>query len=185
MLTDIEDSTRLWEHQTEMERVVTGNHALTREVVADHGGWVVKSTGDGALALFDEAVDAIAAAADLQRALSTRRWPAIGEVRLRVGLNTGMCKVADGDVLGRPPNLASRLQAAGHGGQILLSGRRPSGRTRLSGDTSLRDLGYFLIRGFDEPVAVYMVVADGLRSELPPLRAVWAGSGTLPRTTRS
>ena len=123
MLTDIEDSTRLWEHHaTEMERVVTGNHALTREVVADHGGWVVKSTGDGALALFDDAVDAIAAAADLQRALSTRRWPAIGELRLRVGLNTGMCKVADGDVLGRPPNLASRLQAAGHGGQILLSG---------------------------------------------------------------
>jgi hypothetical protein len=92
-----------------------------------------------------------------------------------------MCKVADGDVLGRPPNLASRLQAAGHGGQILLSGATAdAARTELSEGTSLRDLGYFLIRGFDEPVAVYMVVADGLRTELPPLRAAWAGSGALP-----
>ena len=71
--------------------------------------------------MFADAADAVAAAVDIQRELSPD-VAGIGELQVRIGLNTGTCRLTNGDVLGRPPNLAARLQSAGHGGQILLSG---------------------------------------------------------------
>ena len=140
-------------------------------------GEVIKSTGDGILAVFADAADAVDAAVDIQRQVALQEWPGIGVLRVRIGLNSGTCRRTSGDILGRPPNLASRLQSAGHGGQILLSGTTATACSgRLRRDEELVDLGLYLIRGFDEPIAVHTVVAEGLRSGFPPLRAAAARS---------
>ncbi len=182
LLTDIQDSTWLWEHHPEeMEVVVPDHHRLVGEVVLRLRGWVIKSTGDGIMALFRDAADAVDAAVEIQQEVRARRWPGIGELRVRIGLNSGRCKVTDGDVLGRLPNLAARLQAAGHGGQILLSGTTAAECVgHLRRGVALVDLGRYLIRGFDEPVDVHAVVADGLPAEFPPLRAPTGGLDELP-----
>jgi predicted ATPase/class 3 adenylate cyclase len=182
LLTDIQDSTWLWEHYPDdMEHVVPDHHQLAGASVGGHGGQVIKSTGDGILAVFTDAANAVAAAIDIERRVTSRTWPGIRDLQLRIGLDSGACKLIDGDVMGRSPNLAARLQSAGHGGQILLSGATAAECTgRLPDGAELLDLGRYLIRGFDEPIAVHTITAEGLRTEFPPLRAPYSGFDALP-----
>ncbi len=71
LFTDIEGSTRLWEQEPERMRLALARHdALARKAVEDHGGLVVKTTGDGIHAAFGDPADGVAATLDLQRALA-------------------------------------------------------------------------------------------------------------------
>ena len=180
LLTDIENSTWLWEHHpADMAVVIPAHHELVARLV-ELAGQFVKSTGDGVLAVFRDAIDAVACAVEIQREVTQRAWQGIGRLHVRIGITTGRCSLAGGDVIGRPPNLAARLQTAGHGGQILVSGSTAAACAGRSPGVVLRDLGEYTMRGFDEPVGVHMVLADGLRSEFPPLRAAYRGFEDLP-----
>jgi class 3 adenylate cyclase len=60
LFTDIEGSTRLWEHEPErMQPALARHDALARSAVEGHGGTIVKTTGDGIYAAFDQPLDAI------------------------------------------------------------------------------------------------------------------------------
>ena len=72
LFTDIEASTRLWQEQPDAMRAALARHDdLLHRSIADHHGLLVKSTGDGALAAFGTATDAIGAAIVAQRAIDT------------------------------------------------------------------------------------------------------------------
>ncbi len=99
-------------------------------------------------------------------------FPDVGELRLRVGITTGFCSLREGELYGRPPNLASRLEAAGHGGQILLSDATAQACAgRLPDEIELFELGRYDIRGYPEPIVLHSVVADGLRAVFPSVHA--------------
>jgi class 3 adenylate cyclase len=116
LFTDIEDSTRLWEeHPTAMP------DALAREAITRHAGHVVKTTGDGALATFGTAYDALNSAIAAQRSLTEEAWGPTGPLSMRMGLHTGEAYARGGDYYGRAPNRAARLMGLAHGGQILVS----------------------------------------------------------------
>ena len=71
LFTDIEGSTRLWEEQPERMRPALAHHdAMARRAVEENRGVVVKTTGDGIHAAFDDPLDAIAATLALQRAIA-------------------------------------------------------------------------------------------------------------------
>jgi class 3 adenylate cyclase/predicted ATPase len=182
LFTDIEGSTHLWEtYPDDMEGAVRLHNQLISQAVDSAGGRVLRFMGDGVLAVFGDATQAVAAAVDIQRQIDSRPWPGIGELRVRMGLNTGPCRIDNGELYGRPPNLAARLESASHGGQILVSdatARACAGNLRPG--EHLFNLGRFPIRGFDEPVVVHSVVADGLRSAFPPLRTPFRGFDELP-----
>jgi predicted ATPase/class 3 adenylate cyclase len=182
MFTDIENSTWLWEqHGDDMEAAVVGHNALVSSLVDAAGGRVLRFMGDGVLAVFVDACPALAAAIDIQRAFTSRIWPKIGELRLRIGLNTGVCRVEGGELFGRPPNLAARLESAAHGGQILLSeATAQAARPRLRPGEQLFELGRYHIRGFAEPTVIHSLLADGLPSVFPPLRTPYLGFDDLP-----
>lgn len=164
-----------------MGGVVRDVNETSTAVVAGHGGVVIRPTGDGVLALFEDAADAVRAAVAVQRALLARTWTGVGAVRVRIGLNTGPCTIHGGEVYGRPPNLASRLQSVGHGGQILVSETTATAcRGLLDDDIELFDLGRYRIRGFDDVVVVFGLVATGLAAVFPPLRTAYAGWDELP-----
>ncbi len=77
LLTDIEASTRQWEMDAAtMDAAVTWHDLVLRNAVEAHGGWVVKSTGDGMLAVFDRATTALNAAIEAQVALRADDLPA-------------------------------------------------------------------------------------------------------------
>ena len=85
LFTDIEGSTKLWEHQHDlMQEAFRRHEAILRQAIAAHGGYAYKMIGDAFQAAFQTAPDALLAALAAQQALAAEPWGAIGEVRVRM-----------------------------------------------------------------------------------------------------
>src|SRR5947209_3363465 len=99
LFTDIEGSTKLWEHHTAaMQAALACHDALLRQIVVGHAGHVFKTVGDAFYAVFSAAPDAAAAALAAQRALHAATWDArIGVLRVRMALHTGLAELRGGD----------------------------------------------------------------------------------------
>ena len=171
LFTDLEGSTRLWEEHPDAMRAALARHdEVVSNAIEGRGGYVVKTTGDGFLAAFASASDAVAAAIDAQLALAGEPWPETGPLRVRMGVHTGAAELRDRDYHGPALNRAARLMSVGHGGQVLVS-LVTSELIRGSG-VDLMDLGSHQLRGLAEPEHVFQVVHPGLESEFGPLRSV-------------
>lgn len=122
LFTDIEGSTALWEKHPEAMRGALARHDfIMSAAVEGHGGHVFKTVGDAFYAAFDDAPSALHAACRAQRHLADAAHPEIGTLRVRMALHSGAVETRDGDYFGPPLNRVTRLLAAGHGGQVLLS----------------------------------------------------------------
>jgi class 3 adenylate cyclase len=150
LFTDLENSTVLWEQSPQAMLSALAQHdALLKKAVEAHHGRIVKTTGDGLHATFVSPVDGVAAALVGQQALATATWPgAIGPLKVRMGLHTGISQERDGDYYGLDVNLAARIMGLGYGGQILLSEvtTKLVGRSLPPG-SSLADLGDHRLKG--------------------------------------
>src|SRR4029453_18653717 len=92
LLTDIEDSTRLWDDDTDVMSAALETHErVIAEVVATHDGRLLRERGEGdsTLSVFARASDAVAAALDVQRALRGPTWPHELILSTRMALHTG------------------------------------------------------------------------------------------------
>ena len=123
LFTDIEGSTRLWDAFPDDMRLALSLHDRAVEAaVATCGGHVVKNTGDGMFAAFSSAPEAAAAAVAAQQALASMEWPVvIGSLGVRMALHTAEVFPTGDDYLSPEVNRVARIEAAGHGGQVLLS----------------------------------------------------------------
>jgi predicted ATPase/class 3 adenylate cyclase len=172
LFTDVEGSTRLlqrlgtdaYREQLELHR------ELLRAAFARHGGREVEMQGDSFHVVFARASDAVAAAADLQRALSEAKWPYREPIRVRVGIHTGEPQAAGDLFVGLDIHRAARVMAAGHGGQVLASETTAAlvGNDLPSG-LGLRDLGLHRLKDFDEPQRLYQL-GDRV---FPPLKTLY------------
>jgi predicted ATPase/class 3 adenylate cyclase/transcriptional regulator with XRE-family HTH domain len=182
LFTDIEGSTQRWEqHPRAMPSARVRHDLLLRQAITAHGGHVFKIVGDGFSAAFARATDALDAALAAQRALAADDWGLLGPLRVRMALHTGVAEERDGDYLGPPLNRLTRLLAAAHGGQILLSravwelacDHRPP-------HVVLRDLGTHRLKDLTRPEQIFPVVTFDLPAEFPPLRTLDAQRTNLP-----
>src|SRR6266566_4648428 len=161
LFTDIEGSTRLLDELPDAYPSALAEHRRAlREVFARHGGVEVDTQGDAFFVAFARASDAVAAAAEGQRAL------AHGPVRVRMGLHTGEPTVTADGYVGLDVHRASRIATAGHGGQILLS----QSTRDLAGRDDVHDLGEHRLKDLSTPLRIYQL-GDG---EFPPLRTLFA-----------
>ena len=123
LFTDLEGSTGLWEAHPDAMRAALARHdELVGGAIEARRGYVVKSTGDGFLAAFASAADAVAA----PRSTRSSRWPPNrGRRPARCGCawasTPGRRRSATATTTARPLNRAARLMSVGHGGQILVS----------------------------------------------------------------
>ena len=171
---EVEDSSRLWAaHPTKMAAAVARLDGLVRAVVDRHGGWIFAAAGETFGASFHRADDAAAWARELQLEASSEPWPGGVELRLRIGLHTGETEERAGSYFGAAVNTAGRIAAAGHGGQILVSGVTSD----LLDRREVLDLGTYRLDG--EASGVRIVQLDDGRH--PPLRTEDSGRGNLPR----
>ena len=163
-----------------MDQAVGRHFEVLRRVIRDHGGSVVKSTGDGVFAVFGRPVDGVHAAADVQRELHAVDWP-VDSLRVRMGLHTGSCIERDGDLYGRAVNKAARLEQAAYGGQVLLSEVTAAlVRDELGEGLALVYLGDHHFDGIVDATQVHQLAIDGLPSDHPPLRTGDLGLERLP-----
>jgi class 3 adenylate cyclase len=91
--------------------------------IAEYGGRVVKTAGDGMLLEFGSADAALRCAIDLQRAMSAENLPLSSEERIefRIGINLGDIIVDGSDIAGDGVNVAARLEALPEPGGICVS----------------------------------------------------------------
>ncbi len=126
--------------------------------VAEYGGRIVKTTGDGTLVEFSSAVHAVQHAIDVQRGLAERnaRLPEEQRIRLRVGVNVGDIIIDSEDIYGDGVNVAARIEGLAEPGQTLISSAvYEQVRRKLAVD--FEDLGEHALKNIAEPVHVYRV----------------------------
>lgn len=125
---------------------------LTRVSVAEQGGRVVKSTGDGALATFDDPSQAITAAQGLIADLAD------AGLDIRVGIHFGQIEMMGDDVAGLAVHLASRISALAGSGDIYVSG---TVRDLLLGSpVEFDDRGTHDLKGIPEQWQILAVTSD-------------------------
>jgi class 3 adenylate cyclase/tetratricopeptide (TPR) repeat protein len=144
---------------------------LLAAAVEEQGGTTVKGLGDGILATFGAATDAVAAATAIQRAIerTNRRVDDARRLVVRVGVSAGDVSWEDGDCHGTPVITAARLCDRAVGGQILVDDL-VRGLARGRTEHSFRLVGELELKGLAEPVAAYEVPwepAVGDRAPLP------------------
>ena len=182
LFTDIEGSSRLEQQvgTTQYAQLRARHRAILRAAIADHGGVERGTEGDSFFIVFTDPAGALAAAVDAQRGLAGEPWPADAPIRVRMGLHAGQAFMSEGDYVGIDINRTARIEAAAHGGQIVVSDAlRGLLGDAPAGDVRLIDLGTHRLKDF-EPLRLHQVVAGGLLSEFPPLRSLESRMNTLP-----
>jgi len=124
---------------------------------AHHGRWV-KSTGDGLLAEFPSALDAVECAVEFQRRVGERNArPDVVPLHVRVGLHVGDVQGREGDIFGDAVNVASRVEAAAVADGICVS--EPFyAQVRNKVAYRFEPIGARSLKGIAEPMALYRVV---------------------------
>jgi len=187
LFSDIEGSTRLAQSRPETwPALLARHHELVRAALATHGGTEVSTEGDSFFVVFESASGALAAAADVQRALAAEHWPDGAAIRVRIGVHTGEASVADGTYVGLAVHRASRIADAAHGGQVLLSAAtRALAVDSLPPGVSLVSLGRHRLKDLDVGEDLSQLAIDGLAADFGPLRALDATPNNLPTQATS
>ena len=123
LFTDIEGSTELTERLGDQRwiELLREHNAIIRDQLAAHGGFEVKSAGDGFMLAFQSGRAGINCAIETQRALAKREASSDESIRVRIGLHTGEVIKEGDDFFGKHVNLAARIAAQASGGEILVS----------------------------------------------------------------
>ena len=162
--TDIEGSTVLLKRLADgYADVLAAHRRLVRDNFTTHGGVEIDTQGDAFFFAFERARDAVAAAAEVQRAHVAYAWPQGGHVWMRVGLHTGEPTLSEEGYLGLDVVRAARLCGVCQGGHVLLSEttRALVGSTLPAG-VSVFPLGERRLKDIDEPERVYELEIEGV-----------------------
>ncbi|WP_439400518.1 adenylate/guanylate cyclase domain-containing protein (plasmid) [Bradyrhizobium sp. PMVTL-01] len=140
--------------------------------IAEHGGRIVKNTGDGFLAEFLSAVEAVRAAVQFQTRIKelTAADAENRQIAFRVGINVGDVIVEPHDIFGDGVNIAARLESIAEPGGICISSSAYD-HVRGKAGVEFADLGVQDLKNIALSVRAYAVVRDGLSSAPEPPRA--------------
>jgi class 3 adenylate cyclase len=160
LFSDIEGSTAANERLGDRRwmEVLHAHNLIVREEVARHGGFEVKSQGDGFMLAFSSARRGLACAVAIQQALRAHA----GEhpdaaIAVRMGLHTGEAVKEGDDFFGTHVALAARVATAARGGEILVSALLKE-LTEGSGELAFRPSREVELKGLTGTRRVYSVL---------------------------
>jgi adenylate cyclase len=167
LFADLRGSTAMYETlgNTDATAVVTQSIALLAQIVTLHEGRVVKTLGDGLMAMFVSAPRSVAAAAEMHESLERIGAPGDGRLnprarlvplRLQVGLARGEVIEMSGDVFGDAVNVAARLIDHAGDNETLVTSNVLDALAEVE-QARFRSLDRMQLRGRVEPVHVYLL----------------------------
>ena len=160
LAADIVGFSRLMEADEEgtLARLKTLRADVIDPKVAEYGGRVFKSTGDGVLAEFSSAVDAVRHAIDVQRAMAELNadTPDDSRIAFRIGISLGDVVIDGEDLLGNGVNMAARMEGLADAGGICVSGNVQE-HIGNSLDVMFEDMGEQSVKNIARPVRCYRV----------------------------
>jgi adenylate cyclase len=147
--------------------------------IAARRGRIVKTTGDGVLAEFPSAVEAVACAITIQQGLASRNGAMAVEKRLtfRVGINVGDIIIEEGDIFGDGVNIAARLESLCEPGGLCIS-RAVRDQVRDKLPVTFEDLGEQQVKNIARPVRAFGLMPQAIAAipELAPQARVASSS---------
>jgi hypothetical protein len=157
LFTDMVDSTRLTQQLGDREamRLLREHDTIVRAALAQFGGSEVKHTGDGIMAAFTSASQAVRAAMQVQRTLQEHNESEQSRLRVRIGVAAGEPITEQNDLFGAAVQQAARLCSCSQPDCIVVS----SGVQDLcrGKGISFSDAGPIAVKGFEEPIRHFEV----------------------------
>jgi TolB-like protein/class 3 adenylate cyclase/Tfp pilus assembly protein PilF len=158
---DVKDYTRLMsQDDVGTIRTLSAYKEAMDVLIRRYRGQVVDATGDNLLARFDSVLDAVNAAAEMQRELSERNaeLPDHRKMEFRMGVSLGDVVEEEGRIYGDGVNIAARLQALAEGGGICISSMV---HDQVQGKVGFdyEDLGEQTLKNIAKPIRVYRVLS--------------------------
>jgi len=174
LFADVCGSTRLYETLGDTEALATIGRCVSvmSAVCVGHGGRVVKTIGDEAMAVFPTAEKAANAAAEMQARIS--ELPPAGETRLaiRVGFHEGPAIEADSDVFGDSVNVAARMVGLAKREQIITSAET-AGALPAWMRTRIREMDTLTVKGKSKDMGVVEFLWQDEESDLTAVATRW------------
>src|SRR6185436_646419 len=126
--------------------------------IAEYGGRIVKTTGDGLLLEFVSVVDAVRCAVDIQRGMAERNAEVQADRRIefRIGINVGDIISDSNDIYGDGVNVAARLEALAEPGGITVS-RNVHDQVRDKLSFGFEDMGEQVVKNIARPIWVHRI----------------------------
>jgi class 3 adenylate cyclase/tetratricopeptide (TPR) repeat protein len=169
LFTDLVGSTALRSRlgETAAEELRHQHDALLSGAIEASQGHAVKNLGDGVMATFVGASDAVAAAVAIQQAVVRHNRSGRAALEVRVGISAGDVVFEGEDCFGTPVIEAARLCAAAAGGQILAS--EMVRWLARSAEVAFTAVGSLELKGLPEPVPAVQVDWEPLPQSSVPL----------------
>ena len=159
MFTDLVGSTQLAQaNEKGALELLKEQDRMVRPLLATHRGRLVKSTGDGMLVEFANALDAVEYAVDFQRRAHDRNAQAKAlPLQVRVGIHLGDVERRGSDILGDAVNIAARVEPLADPGGVCLSAPVYD-QTHNKVPYAMERLGLRNLKGVNEPMDLYRIV---------------------------
>lgn len=142
-------------------RVKSIQRDLVEPSIAEHHGRLVKTTGDGFLAIFDSPLEAVRCGIVIQQNVSGRNdsFKRDRRIEYRIGINLGDVIIEQDDIYGDGVNIASRLESIAKPGEVFISGGiYEQIKNKLV--CGYEPLGERRVKNITDPVRVYRVLPD-------------------------
>ena len=157
MFTDIVGYTAIMQQDEKQAARLRARHrAVFDQYHQQYNGEIIQYFGDGTLSVFQSCVEAVRCAIFIQKMLQQKEV-----VPLRIGLHMGDIVFSGADVYGDGVNLASRIEALGIPGAILIS-KKLNDELRNHPDIRSQSLGHFDLKNVASPVEIFAIQEEGL-----------------------
>ena len=182
LFTDIEGSTRLMQELGDRYvQAQIDHHEILRAAFRSGDGRELRTEGDSFFCVFESALDACGAAAAAQRGFASHAWPEGKAIKVRIGIHTGEAPLVGNEYIGLDVHHAARVEAAAHGGQVLVSdATRALVESSLPSGLAVRDLGLHRLKDLARPERIYQLVIEGVPDTFPALRTLDSTPNNLP-----
>ena len=157
MFTDIVGYTALMGNDEKKAfELLNLNRSIQKPIIEKNNGRWIKEMGDGVMASFHTASDAVNAAMKIQEACNTAN-----HFKLKIGIHLGEVVFENDDVYGDGVNIASRIETLGVSSSILLS-KSIRDQVKNHAELQMTSLGSFEFKNVEEPIEIFAIANPGL-----------------------